>query len=136
MAIQIEYNNDCLRVVFSDTVDINETNKMLDEIEPLERVRALKCLDRIADLRLVKKFDLNYSHVYNIAQRRKLIKFRERFKSALVVNSDYAMGFARMFQTVNDHPDIDMQIFKTIEDAEEWIKTKMTKQERRMSNIE
>jgi hypothetical protein len=32
------------------------------------------------------------------------------------------MGFARMFQTLNNHPDIDIQIFKTIEDAEDFMK--------------
>ncbi len=48
--------------------------------------------------------------------------FPAPFKSAIVVNSDLTMGFSRMFQTLNDHPDIDIQIFKTIEDAEDWIK--------------
>jgi len=122
MSIQIDYNNVPIRLVFSETVDLTETNNILDELEPLERQGALKCLDRISDLRLIKKFDLNFDQVYSIAERRKKMVFSAPFKSALVVNSDLAMGFSRMFQTLNDHQDIDIQIFKTIEDAEDWIK--------------
>jgi hypothetical protein len=124
MAIRIEYDNFFIRLVFSNTVDIKEANNILDELEPLEKQGNLQYLNRISDLRLVKRFDLNFDNVYALAQRRKKIKFRQRFKSALVVNSDLTMGFARMFQTLINHPDIDIHIFKTTEDAESWIENK------------
>ena len=120
--IRIEYCDAFFRLVLSGIVDVKEVNNILEELEPLEKEGKLKHFDRIADLRLVKNFDLNFSDVYAFSQRRKKIVFPVPFKSAIVVNSNLTMGFARMFQTLNDHPDIDMQIFKTMEDAEGFIR--------------
>ncbi len=122
MTIRLEHDKHIIRLVFSETVNLKEVNRILEELEPLEKQGELEYLDRISDLRTVTKIDLNFAHVYDIAQRRKSMVFPRHFKSAIVADTDLAVGFSRMFQTLNKHPHIDIQIFRTIEDAEDWTK--------------
>jgi hypothetical protein len=42
-------------------------------------------------------------------------------KSAIVAPMPVQVGFARMFQILNDHPQIEVQLFATLAEAEAWL---------------
>ncbi len=77
---------------------------------------------RLTDITRVEKISISFEDIFRLASNRKAITFKNPFKSALVVNTDTQLGYARMFQTLNDHPQIMLQIFQDSAAAQVWIK--------------
>jgi len=59
-----------------------------------------------------------------LAERRRTVALQHPIRSAIVAPTPVSFGFARMFQTLNDHPQIAISIFSTVEAAEAWLVSK------------
>jgi len=57
-----------------------------------------------------------------LAKRRKASRLRNSVRSAYVVRTRAYFGMVRMFQTLNDHPQIEIRIFAETEEAEAWLR--------------
>jgi hypothetical protein len=78
-------------------------------------------LDRICDIASVERFDVDFHAINALAERRRVRKFSKRVKSAIVVQDLVQLGIARMFQTLNDNPQIEIRIFRSVPEAKEWF---------------
>ena len=78
---------------------------------------------RVTDLTGVVSLNLNYETVRALASRRRTLRFPHAFKSAIIAPQPSQLGFARMFQTLNDNPQITIQIFPDKAAALQWIAT-------------
>ena len=78
-------------------------------------------VDRIADFRDVEVFNIQYATVSDFAKKRREQTFPRLIKSALVADRPVAMGFARMYQTILNHPQVELRIFPTMEEALAWV---------------
>jgi hypothetical protein len=76
---------------------------------------------RITDLSEATSMEIDFKAVWQLAENRKSKSFPNAFKSAIVAPKDHLLGFARMFQTLNDHPQITIRIFRDLPSAREWI---------------
>jgi hypothetical protein len=76
---------------------------------------------RITDLRAWETSENYFEEIFAFANARKARTFRNAFKSAIVADKPAVMGTARMFQTLNDHPQITIRIFPTMAEAQAWI---------------
>jgi hypothetical protein len=76
---------------------------------------------RLTDLSGAEGLNLNFESVWSLASKRRGLKFPNVFKSAIVAPKPSQMGFARMFQTLNDNPQITIQIFPDRVSALQWI---------------
>lgn len=54
-------------------------------------------------------------------QSRQLADRRGNARVALVVPDDFRFGMARMLQVLGESPNLDMEVFRTFDEAEEWI---------------
>jgi hypothetical protein len=99
-----------------DRADLNAVTK---EVERLEDEGALK--DRLTDLTSVDRIDVGFEEVFALAQRRVNRVVATPIKSALVANRPVQFGFARMFQMLNDNPRIQIRIFGSLEEAQQWL---------------
>src|SRR5215831_9357214 len=109
-----------LRIVFVGTL----TNK--DLLDGAERVAEIeqRCAvipHRTADLRPIERLEIDFEGVLALAKVRRQIPFQNRFKSALIANTTVHYGFARMYQTLNDHPQMCIAIFEDDEPADAWL---------------
>lgn len=77
--------------------------------------------DRFADLTGLTKFEVNFLDIEQFAKARKSTKFPNPFKSAIIAPSEVQFGYARMFQTLNDHPQIDVRVFRNRMEACQWV---------------
>lgn len=77
---------------------------------------------RLTDLSLVDSIDLAFTDVLALANVRRSKSFPNSFKSAIVIGNDVQKGYARMFQTLNDHPMIQIELFTNREEAERWLR--------------
>jgi len=76
---------------------------------------------RITDLSGVENMDVDFTVILRAAENRRSKVFPNSFKSAFIAPRDQQLGFVRMFQTLNDHPQIDIRIFRDMASAEAWI---------------
>lgn len=76
---------------------------------------------RVTDLRHIERLEVDFDGVYTLAVRRRALHFPNRFKSAIVAVELVAYGFARMFQTLNFHPQIVIALFPDDAEAMRWI---------------
>lgn len=76
---------------------------------------------RLTDLSGLERLDLKFADVMELVQKRKAGQYRNPFKSAIVATTAEQHGFARMFQTLNDHPQITVAVFSDVAAAEAWL---------------
>ena len=103
----------------SGSLDRAELNALTQEVERLEDAGVM--LDRITDLTSLERIDVGFEEVFAVAQRRADRKVTVPIKSALVANRPVQFGFARMFQMLNDNPRIQIRIFGSLEEAQQWL---------------
>ena len=83
--------------------------------------------NRLVNLQATKSFDGDFNTVLDLAMMRVAKKFPNPFKTALLVANDLQFGFARMFQSLSNNPQITMKIFMDELKAIEWLKTDDTR---------
>lgn len=109
-----------LRVVLFGAVTGAELQSLAAELEKIEQALPVTP-NRLTDLSQLSGSELSFPDVFAIADRRKAQKIANPVKSAFVAPNAVNIGFARMYQTLNDHPQIEIQIFSSLEDAETWL---------------
>lgn len=94
--------------------------RLADEAEAVEDSLPA-ALDRISDLTGVTEFDVGYTEVRVLAVRRRMRTFDRNVKSAIVAPSPIQVGMARMFQSLNDNPQIEIRIVASMKEALTWL---------------
>jgi regulation of enolase protein 1 (concanavalin A-like superfamily) len=102
--------------VVSDA-DLRETAGRLEELERSEETVP----HRITHLDEATRIELTFADLWELAKRRRALSLPNRIKSAIIAPDPVHVGFARMFQTLNDHPLIEIAIFPDSESAVKWI---------------
>jgi hypothetical protein len=110
-----------LRIVFSGTFTNDDLSCGGVEIAELEDA-SQTIPHRIADLRPVARLEIDFVGVLALAEARRRRRFKNPFKTAIIAEDVVHYGFARMFQTLNDHPQIVIAIFGNDKGANEWLK--------------
>jgi hypothetical protein len=109
------------------TVTASDLDQLANDTEALED-SIPEALDRICDITAVARFEVGFSAVNALAERRRIRKFAKRVKSAIIVQDLVHLGIARMFQTLNDNPQIEIRIFRSTAEAKEWFLSGTSKQ--------
>jgi len=109
-----------VRVVFFDDMTGHDLRSLADLVAAIERERAV-APNRLTDLSQITGAQLTYTEVFDFVEHRKRQQLANSVKSAIVAPRPVQLGFARMFQTLNDHPQIEIQIFPTLAAAEAWL---------------
>ncbi len=76
---------------------------------------------RLIDLTEVTSIEIGFSHLWSLAQRCKMHPPRNPVKCAIVASVPVHLGYARMYQRINDHPGISIAIFNEVAHAREWL---------------
>ncbi|HKW30954.1 MAG TPA: hypothetical protein VJT54_16640 [Verrucomicrobiae bacterium] len=97
--------------------DIRDMVDLLAKIETEARVSP----DRIADLSAIEGMSLNFSAIIDYSVVRRKAPLKNKVKAAIVAPHPLQYGFARMFQTLNENPDINMEIFTDKNSGLAWI---------------
>ncbi len=102
-------------VTASDLRDLTEVVADIERSMPVAP-------NRVTDLRGISGRDLGFSAIVDMVDRRRRDPPRNPIRSAIVATNLVMVGFARMFQTLNDTPKVTVEIFSTPEDAERWVR--------------
>jgi hypothetical protein len=110
-----------LRVVLHGVITHQELQALAHDLAVIEASREITP-DRLTDLGAVTAPHPTFPDVQALARRRKIQPLSNAVKSAIVAPRPIHLGFARMYQNLNQHPQITIEIFTTMEAAEAWLR--------------
>ena len=93
---------------------MHDADEIEQELDPIPH--------RITTAAAVTDIQIGYAEVKVFAWHRRVIRFPNVFKSAIVVSTPVQRGIARMFQTLNDNPQIAIEIFSDEAAALAWLR--------------
>jgi hypothetical protein len=99
----------------------SELDAVSAEVDKLEDAGLLK--DRLTDLTGLDHIDVGFEEVFALAHRRALRPITAPVRSALVACKPLQVGFARMFQMLSDNPRIQIRVFGSLQEAEQWLRS-------------
>ena len=97
-----------------------DLQRVADEVLALE-ARAAVAPPRLTDFRGILEIRIGFVEMAALAERSVARPLSTPIRSALLVNHPVQLGFARMFQTLNTHPMVTVQIFEDETAARTWL---------------
>ncbi len=120
MAITRHMQGPLLVVEIGDVFSAEELQRLIDDLEALERELPVTP-SRIIDMRRITRVTVDFQALHSLTERRRAAQPKNPFRTAGVATSAVAIGYARMFQTLMaSHPLVTVQIFDAFEPAERW----------------
>jgi hypothetical protein len=120
MPFEIRNHGGYFHVRFHGIITAADLDRFADEAEAAED-SIPTALDRVTDLTSVEQFNVHFPDVEMLAARRRARRFSKPVKSAIIVRERVQLGLARMFQTLNDNPQIEIRIVHSVAEAENWF---------------
>lgn len=122
MSYRMTFERGVVRATFFGRLKGADLIAAIEEIHVLELSLPVTP-DRIVDLSQLEGADIRQSDVSDVSARRMALAFPTSFRSAIVASRPVELGYARMFQILTDHPQILVQVFSSLEEAEQWLST-------------
>lgn len=121
MAVECSYDDTWIRVTFSGAITAADLNHVMVCVRDLES-RVSPAPDRLVDLGPSTTLEIGFGDMANLVQQRQAMAVPNPIRTALVAHSAAQQGYARMFQTLNDHPQITIKVFPDVPAAEAWLR--------------
>ena len=109
-----------LRVLITGRLTREEVVALGLAVREIEAASA-RVPDRLTDVSGVEINELTGEDIQNFARRRREARYPNRFRNAIFAPQPAQYGYARMFQTLVDHPDITTQVFSDEAAAIAWL---------------
>jgi len=120
MAFQIIQQPGLLRVVITGRITRDEVVAVGMAVREIEQASP-SIPDRLTDVSGVEVSEIGGEDVQNFARRRREVRYPNPFRNAIYAPQPVQFGYARMFQTLLDHPDITTQVFREEAAAIAWL---------------
>ena len=121
MPYDIDSAGDYIVMRLSGVLTAADLLAMAHEIEGIEAVQVDR--DRLTDLTSVERFDIDFEATYVMTEIRCKRTFGTTVRSAIVAVEPIAFGSARVFQALNDNPQIEIRVVASRAEAEAWFAT-------------
>jgi len=109
-----------LRIVMPATLTPADLYRIADALTEIERSAAVTP-HRLVDMSGVTQFKVGFEEMFALAELRRAHPPSNPIRSAWVASTQVQVGFARMFQTLNDHPLVTLRIFADVPSALAWL---------------
>ena len=119
--MMISDDNGILRIVMPATLTPAELYHIAAALTEIERSAAVTP-HRLVDMSGVTRFQVGFEEMFAMAELRRAHPPSNPIRSAWVAFTPVQVGFARMFQTLNDHPLVSLRIFPDVPSALAWLK--------------
>ena len=120
MAYSIDTTHPIWRVTFSGALTSDDIRNILNDARSIEKAAPVP-RDRIVDCRSLQSIEIGYSEFSYFASERRKDNFDRPIKTAIVTGNRFQYGFARMFQSLLEHPQIEVAIFDDENKALAWL---------------
>lgn len=121
MAVELWHDGPWITVTFSGTITGADIETLFTQVFELEG-RLPMTPDRLVDLGASSTVAIGFADIASAANRRLDVAPANPIRTALVAHTPAQRGYARMFQTLNDHPAVTIEVFEDRASAEAWLK--------------
>lgn len=109
-----------MRVFMGGAVSREEFDAVFAEVYRLEAERD-QAPDRITDISTVTSMETGYEQMLPMARKRSKHELPNPLRNALIAVTPMQFGMARMFQSLNTNPKIELRIVGTMDEALAWL---------------
>jgi len=120
MPYTIRENSGLMRIAMTGPLAAVDLHAMLTEVDTMVRDRPV-WPDNLFDMRGMEVAALGFVEVMSLARRREAVTPPNAIRTAFVAEAPSLVGYVRMFQNLNQNPQITSRIFSTVESAEAWL---------------
>jgi hypothetical protein len=120
MSVHVAFEADILVTTFTGLVTTDDLFVLAQRVAAIEDGGSTARL-RLTDLSLASGMHITFSDVMDLAGRRAVRELAAPIRSAIVAADPAHRGFARMYQTLMDHPEVTIEIFGDRESARAWL---------------
>jgi hypothetical protein len=121
MAVDITFDGSWARLTFSGELTSSDLLDAIGAVLELES-RVTPAPHRLVDLGPSTTVAIGFGDVAQLTALRRSIPPPNPIRTALVCHTPAQQGFARMFQTLNDHPLVTVAVFPDHARAEAWLR--------------
>ncbi|HMN46556.1 MAG TPA: STAS/SEC14 domain-containing protein [Povalibacter sp.] len=119
MPFEISQQPDHIRIRLTGRVSAIDLDDLAREVHRLEDERGP--VHKLTDLTGMDAVDVAYPEVSDFADRRRTRPMKAPVRSAIVASRPLQIGYARMFQTLNDNAFVDIRLFTKVDEALQWL---------------
>jgi hypothetical protein len=120
MSYSIQILDGVVDIRLRGTINSMELREVADAARKIEE-EAPTSPNRIVDLSLVDEFHLDFGAMGQLANLRQSAPLKNKVKSAIVASKPAQFGYARMYQMLNENPDVNLELFTDREKGLAWI---------------
>ena len=120
MAYHIVFDGTLVVITLTGTITREDLEGIGTDLFAIER-GGTYTPPRLTDLRGAEDATVGYPDVARLAERSIARPLSGRVRAALLVEKPAQFGYARMFQTLNRHPLVTLQVFKGEKAARDWL---------------
>jgi hypothetical protein len=120
MTHRIWFDGPTLIISISGTMGAADLVAFAEEVIRIER-GGTNTPPRLTDLRDVDDMAVGYEEMARLAGMTRVRPLSAPVRSAILVARPVHLGYARMFQTLNDHPHVTVRIFDDEASARAWL---------------
>jgi len=120
MPFAMSFDGPVLIFTLSGKLSGDDLQGLADQLIAIEQ-GGTRTPPRLTDLRGISEMAIGYPEMARLADRARSRPLRAPIRSALVVGEPVQLGYARMFQILNEHPDVTVRIFDDESAARAWL---------------
>lgn len=120
MAYDVAFDGPILTIRLAGTVTAADLDGLAAEVQSIEQGGTI-APPRLTDLRGITATAVGYAEVARLADLARTRPLDMRVRSAVLVAQPVQLGFARMFQILNEHPKVTVRIFEDEPAARAWL---------------
>ena len=113
-------HNGLLELVFHGDITADDFQAPVEFFTELE-TRLEVTPDRVTDLSAANLMPLNADFVKRLGASRARAPIKNKIKSAIIAPEPDQFGLARIFQTFNENPSIEIKVFRDAASAYAWL---------------
>jgi hypothetical protein len=116
VTVEAEY----LRIVLSGTLTPSDLEELI-EVLLAHEATLTPVPHRVTDMSGLTRLDVGFPDIFQLAERARTRPLPNAVRSAIVAATPVQIGYARMFQMMNEHPSITVEIFDDLPAAVAWL---------------
>jgi hypothetical protein len=120
MAFSIHTSAKYIRVIYSGTLTNTDIQGVLKDSIGVSG-NELNLINRIEDMRELHGIKIGFDELMDFTSYLRTIQMPHTVKTAILTGNTLQYGIARMFQTILEHPQMDIKIFSNEEEARTWV---------------
>jgi hypothetical protein len=120
MSYSFDTSTQFIKVIYTGTLDNLDIQGVLKD-SLITAGEELKIINRIEDMRSLSGINIGFNEIIRFTENLRTIQLPRTVKSAILTSGTLQYGIARMFQSILEHPQMDIKIFSNEEEAHHWL---------------